>query len=262
MHAKKHLGQHFLQSTKVLSDITEASALKKDDVVLEIGPGKGVLTELLLNHVHRVIAVEKDPPLVAFLEQKFSQHTKRGEFTLIQGDILKLSLENILPDTYKVVANIPYYITGAIIRKLLSNTPVLPEQIVIMIQKEVAERIIAREGKESILSLSIKAYGTPRYVSTVKAGSFSPPPSVDSAILSIENINRDFFKTFSEELFFSLIHHGFSQKRKKLSNNISQYIANNENIFTKCGLEDNVRAEDLTLQKWKCLAETVAQSAK
>ena len=194
MKAKKSLGQHFLKSEKALSQIVDASDPVADDIILEIGPGHGVLTERLLSFAGKVIAIEKDKDLIPVLEEKFAQEIASEKFLLIHDDILKVDIATLhLPSsTYKLVANIPYYITGAIIEKFLS-TPYLPERMVLLMQKEVAERIIARDKKESILSIAVKAYGTPKMVGKVPPGAFVPPPTVDSAILLIENISRDFF---------------------------------------------------------------------
>src|SRR3990167_5903415 len=171
MRAKKSLGQHFLKSERALRTMVEAGKVTKEDTVLEIGPGRGVLTEKLLAVGCQVIAVEKDDGLFELLEQKFAKEIASSKLTLIHDDILnfKLKIEN-----YKLVANIPYNITGAILKKIL-ETDYQPETMVLLVQKEVAERIVGKRGsrastKESILSISVKAYGIPRYVETVKAG--------------------------------------------------------------------------------------------
>lgn len=263
MYAKKSLGQHFLRSERALSAIVDAGDVKADDLVLEIGPGQGALTERLLKLAGKVIAIEKDDLLYTFLQDKFSQEIAEGKFDLIHGDALAFdpaTLESYKNLEYKLIANIPYNITGAILRKFLS-AKVQPERMVVLVQKEVAERAVARGGKESLLSLSIKAYGTPRIVDTVKAGSFVPAPKVDSAVLAIENISRDFFKTISEETFFGAVHAGFSSKRKKLSSNLDMVFDKHEveKIFRELNLDENLRAEDATLSVWKQILEKAVQ---
>ncbi|MEK7574797.1 MAG: 16S rRNA (adenine(1518)-N(6)/adenine(1519)-N(6))-dimethyltransferase RsmA [Patescibacteria group bacterium] len=255
MFQKKSLGQNFLKSKKVLSDIVQAGKIQPGETVLEIGPGEGSLTEVLLSAGAKVVAVEKDRRLIPVLKQKFAKEIANGSLTLNEADILDFNPSSSLKaSSYKLIANIPYYITGMILEKFLSgeNPPTL---MVLMVQKEVAERIMARDGKESILSMSVKVYGTPRYVGTVKAGNFVPAPNVDSAILAIENISKKFFADVSEEKFFAVMKAGFAHKRKQLLGNLK---TNWPNITTetliKIGLNPKIRAEDLTLENWLVLA--------
>jgi 16S rRNA (adenine1518-N6/adenine1519-N6)-dimethyltransferase len=252
MHAKKSLGQHFLRSERALRAITDAGDLSEIDTVLEIGPGEGALTQELLDTGARVIAVEKDDNLFAYLEEKFDTETSTGQLELVHGDILKFESDQF----NKIVANIPYNITGAVIRKILSAEH-QPERIVLLVQKEVAERIVARDGKESILSISVKAYGIPRYVEKVLAGSFVPAPNVDSAIIAIEDISKDFFTNFDEERFFEMLRAGFHAKRKKLSSNLSGLLPKErvEGAFETLELDKNTRAEDISINIWQKLAQ-------
>ncbi|MEK7129077.1 MAG: 16S rRNA (adenine(1518)-N(6)/adenine(1519)-N(6))-dimethyltransferase RsmA, partial [Patescibacteria group bacterium] len=209
MKAKKSLGQNFLTSLAVVGDIVRAAKVTGGDVVVEVGPGKGILTAALLKYARRVIAVEKDDRLIPYLEEKFKEEIKNKNLTLIHGDILKLKIESLKLKTgsYKVVANIPYYITGQLLRFFLEHKN-KPSSITILVQKEVGQRIVARDGKESILSISVKLFGEPRYVRKVSASVFSPKPKVDSAILNIENI-RPPFKTKAEEgRFFKILKTG------------------------------------------------------
>lgn len=244
MKAKKHLGQHFLTSKPAVSKIISSSNLKKDDLVLEIGPGKGFLTEDLLKNCS-VLAVEKDPDMVSFLKEKFEKQIKNGQLEIIEGDILKMDFDNILNNKkYKLIANIPYYITGEIIRLFLESKN-KPEIITLLIQKEVAERIIAKNGKETILSLSVKFFGEPILIDTVKAGSFNPKPKVDSAIIQIKNIKqRDF-----EKNFFDLVKKAFSHKRKMFLANIKDDFEINpiKDYLIQNNITEKIRAEDLKL---------------
>jgi len=263
--AKKSLGQHFLTDTHILGKIVDAGNVSSKDVVLEIGPGRGALTRALLDSGARVVAVEKDEGLATLLREELKEYCEDARLVIIEGDIL--DMRTILQTellcvptkeeggaTYKVVANIPYYITGKILRFLFS-LDTLPASIVLLIQDEVARRITVQEGKkESILSLSIKAFGTPSYKGKIKAGSFSPAPKVDSAILSIDQISRDYFDTFTEIQFFDVIKKAFSQKRKTLQNTLFQ--DNKERgaqILKNFGLSATVRPEELTLEMWKKL---------
>lgn len=252
------LGQHFLRSASAVSAMIDAAHIDSETTVLEIGPGEGVLTKELLAHAKRVIAIEKDSALVKQLRETFAPEIKSGKLVLIEDDIRNVDITKIIGNDYVVSANIPYYITGEIIRTLLTSAH-QPKHIALLIQKEVATRIVARDKKESILSLSVKAYGTPRIVKTVPRGSFSPPPKVDSAILSIENISRDFFKAISEEQFFEIIRAAFGSKRKMLAGNLSS-LFNKEKIIAACSsceIAANARAEDVPLEKWRCLTEKI-----
>ncbi len=254
MYAKKSLGQNFLKSEKALNQIIESGELAFGDKVLEIGPGLGALTTKLLESGAKVIGVEKDDELYKELQTTFKIQIEKGGLELVHGDILEFTPGK---DGYKLIANIPYNITGAILEKFLSASN-QPELMVILVQKEVAERIVAKEGKESILSISVKVYGEPRFIDTVKAGSFVPAPSVDSAILAIYGISKQFFKEngVSEEHFFNVLRSGFASKRKKLSSNLGRVFdkAKVLKIFTELELDENTRAEDVDLEGWKSLS--------
>lgn len=243
MQQKKSLGQHFLRSSVYLNAVADAAEIKKGDTVLEVGPGEGTLTAVLLERGARVVAVEKDSRLIPVLNQKFAGKN----FEVAEADALEFepAFKN-----YKVVGNIPYYITGALLKKFLSGK-VQPATLVFLIQKEVAERI-ARSKKESILSLSVKAYGEPKYIKTVPSGAFSPSPKVDSAILRVANISRKHFKNKAhEEKFFELVKKGFSSKRKFLKSNLGKEYPN---ILKSVGVSEKARAEDVTLEQWLKLA--------
>lgn len=252
MFKKKSLGQHFLRTKSYLSAVANAASIQENEAMLEIGPGDGALTQELLAQGARVSAVEKDSRLIPVLQEKFSGK----HFELYEADALEFSLPaELIKNPWKLVGNIPYYITGALIKKFLSGHE-QPSLIVFLVQKEVAERI-ARSKKESILSLSVKAYGTPRYIKTVPRGAFSPPPNVDSAILLIENISRSRFKnTTHEEKFFELLHAGFGHKRKLLKRNLETVLGKKAaEIIQKAGIGESARAEDVPLGHWLLLAD-------
>lgn len=250
--AKKSLGQNFLRSAKALREIVEAADLSTTDTVLEIGPGEGVLTAELLQKAGRVLAVEKDDRLIPLLQQKFASEILDGKFILIHGDVLELDFSNYVEhQQYKVVANIPYYITGLLLPLILSNS-IQPSRAVFLVQKEVADRIAARDGKESILSMSVKAYGIPRVVSKVPRGAFVPAPNVDSAIIEISKISKDFFinHNITEEKFFTTLKKGFAHKRKLLKSNLEA----TEEQLVSINIDPQTRAEDLSLEEWGNLA--------
>lgn len=256
--AKKSLGQNFLTSHQVIEDMVEVGAIDSHDIVVEAGPGKGILTERLLACARQVIAVEKDPRLVLHLAFKFKREIEEKKLMLITGDILTFdpSSQYLQAGGFKIVANIPYYLTGNFLRHFLSEV-VAPSRMVLLLQREVVERIVAQNKKESLLSLSVKAYGTPKYIETVPAELFTPRPRVDSAVILIENISKDFFKHMEEGQFFAVLKTGFAQKRKKLVSNLSALAPKEEvaKLFAKHDIPENVRAEDVPLHKWKALAQ-------
>ena len=247
--AKKSLGQHFLHNRHYLEMVADAAVVEKGETILEIGPGEGALTAVLLEHGTKVVALEKDARLIEVLREKF----KGQKFEVIEGDALKYEPKF---KKYKVVGNVPYYITGALFKKFMSGKN-QPQALVFLIQKEVAERI-ARSKKESILSLSIKAYGTPTYIKSVPAGAFVPPPKVDSAILQVSNISRTNFKNKKhEERFFELLKAGFGQKRKLLASNIKNLLGENHSaLLQNTNIDLKARAEDVPLEAWLELSKS------
>jgi 16S rRNA (adenine1518-N6/adenine1519-N6)-dimethyltransferase len=255
--AKKSLGQNFLTSQTALRAMATAGNVKAGDTVLEIGPGKGALTEVLLKFGAHVIAVEKDRDLIPILEEKFAEQIKSKQLELIEGDILDFDIKKYKIKKYKVIANIPYYITGLLIRLFLESD-LQPETIVLLVQKEVADRIVARDKKESILSLSVKAYGEPKYILKVSKKLFRPAPKVDSAIIAINSISKGAFKNKKEEeRYFMIIKAGFAHKRKMLMGNLAE-LASRERLaeaFRTLDIPDTARAEDVPLQKWVALAK-------
>lgn len=261
MLPKKSLGQNFLTSIPARIAIVKAGDLSSSDTVLEIGPGKGFLTKGILESGAKVVALEKDRELIPILSEAFASEISSGQLTLLEGDALEFDptsvlplpiTHNLQPASYKLIANIPYYITGAILSRYLSS-PHQPSTMVVLVQKEVAERVCAKDGKESLLSLSVKCYGEPKLVYRVSRGSFFPIPNVDSGVLQIKNITRANFKNqYHEALFFKLIHAGFAHKRKFAISNIKQVFPLNDipSLFKEVGLSEKVRAEDVLLHTW------------
>ncbi|MDO8593386.1 MAG: 16S rRNA (adenine(1518)-N(6)/adenine(1519)-N(6))-dimethyltransferase RsmA [bacterium] len=253
MHAKKSLGQNFLMHARIAERIALSAKLTPDAVVLEIGPGTGMLTRELLKLAGKVVAVEADEELFEKLKTDFANEIANGHLELIHGDIRNWDFEMYLNSrysvkdgtcNYQIVANIPYYLTGEIFRMFL-ETDNQPSSMTLLVQKEVADRIVARDGKESILSLSVKAYGTPKREFTVPCGAFKPVPKVDSAVLTIRGISRKHFKSRGkEQLFFSLIRAGFAHKRKFVRKNLSAARLPAGN------LPEKARAEDVPLSGW------------
>ena len=255
LFAKKSLGQHFLNSPAALAQIVGAGDLVAGETVLEIGPGTGILTDALLKAGSRVIAIEKDDRAIDLLRSKFAQAIAAGTLVLHHGDALEMDRASLglSGGSYKLIANIPYYITGQILETFLEHAP-RPSKMVLLVQKEVAERIVARDGKESILSISVKAFGTPRIVAKVPRGAFVPPPTVDSAILEISGISDSHFSQNNLEIrrFFEIVKAGFAHKRKILKSNLSGLISEPKiaEIWPTIGLDEKVRAEDLVPRQW------------
>ena len=276
--ARKSLGQHFLMHPSIAERIADAASISTLDTELEIGPGTGMLTKSLLARAKKVIAIETDAELVETLQARFVDEIKNRRLTLIHGDIrdirdirdtyLSLTVGN--NKYYRVVANIPYYLTGEILRMFLSAQQ-KPRSMTLLVQKEVAERIVARKsarggsasgGKESILSVAVKTYGAPKYHFTVPRGAFIPPPKVDSAVLSIENISSDAFASPREEKwFFDVVHAGFAHKRKKLLGNLGIIAGRDraERALGTAGVSSDARAEDVPPFAWRALAKALSK---
>lgn len=250
------MGQNFLVDERVLEEIIKTAGIKPTDTVLEIGPGTGILTKELAKAAGKVIAIEKDKKIIGLLKENLEgfQNIK-----IIQGDVLQLeNLEQL--EHYKLVANLPYYITSPIIRKFLENPPfsIQPEIMVLMVQKEVGQRICARPPDMNLLAISVQFYSTPEIISYVSKNSFWPRPKVDSAIIKIVP-DKNNAREVSADLFFKIVKAGFSQPRKQLLNNFSK-ILKLEKTKTAAWLSQNKisekqRAETLSLKDWLKLAE-------
>lgn len=256
LRADKKLGQNFLQDPFALESIAAAAQIEPSDTVLEIGPGLGSLTRYLAASARQVIAVELDADLIPPLQAVTSTY---DNIQIIHGDILKISPRELIrkPD-YLVVANIPYYITSAIIRHLLESDN-KPRRIVLTIQKEVADRICAKPGDMSLLALSVQVYGQPRIVKRIPANAFFPAPKVDSAVLCVDIYPSPQIPSESINTFFKLIKAGFSQKRKTLRNSLSSGLhippPTAEEMLTKAGIDPMRRAETLSIDEWRSLCE-------
>jgi 16S rRNA (adenine1518-N6/adenine1519-N6)-dimethyltransferase len=257
MQPKKSLGQNFLMHRQIAERIVDAAKVNEADTVLEIGPGTGMLTRALLAKAGKVIAVEADHELVPKLEEDFADEIFSKKLEIIESDIRAFNSKTIKGE-YKLVANIPYYITGEIIRQFLTAAH-KPTSLAILVQKEVAVRI-AREPKESLLSLSVKAYGTPKYEFTVPKGAFFPAPNVDSAVLSVSDIHMPFTNETVEARFFEILHAGFAHKRKRLAKNLEDVApaVKVTDAFIKADIDTNARAEEIPLEKWQILAQELS----
>ena len=250
----KSLGQHWLEDHLVLEQIASYAALSDQDTVLEVGPGLGTLTRVLAQQAGKVVAVEFDRELANVLQ---NQHIKKTE--VISADFLHFDL-NTLPAGYKVVANVPYYITSKIIEKLLTdqNSPSLS---VLLVQKEVAERLAAVGGKHSILSISAQLFCDVRLGEVVPAEMFTPPPKVDSQVVVLKPHSKPLFENFDEKLFFRTVKAGFSEKRKKLMSSLAGGLGiekdQAKSLLEKVGIDPNQRAENISLGEWWQLAQKV-----
>jgi 16S rRNA (adenine1518-N6/adenine1519-N6)-dimethyltransferase len=248
LRARKGLGQHFLIDGEVLERITSAAELAPGDVIVEVGPGLGVLTRELARKAGRVIAIELDNRLAALLKQTLAN---LNNVTIINEDVLKIEPKNLATD-YKVVANLPYYITSPVLRHFL-EAAAKPKLMILMVQKEVAETIIATPGKMSLLSVSVQFYGEARIISPVPAACFYPPPKVDSAILRLDPHPQPRLAV-DEGGFFEVVRAGFTAPRKQLVNSLAQGLgASKSEVLSRlerANIAPRRRAETLTLEEW------------
>ncbi len=262
LHADKRLGQNFLQDPFALEAIASAAEIQPTDTVLEIGPGLGSLTRYLAASAKQVIAVELDRDLLIPLRAVIASY---HNVQVIRGDILKLSLQKLITEkNYIVAANIPYYITSAVIRHLLESDA-KPRRIVLTVQREVAERICAKPGDMSLLALSVQVYGNPHIAARIPAEAFFPAPKVDSAVLSVDIYPSPLIKSELIESFFKMIKAGFSQKRKTLRNSLSSALhistTDSAQMLLKANIDPMRRAETLSIEEWQNLCEIKTDSA-
>ena len=270
LQPRKSLGQNFLIDPVHLAKIVAVAELTPADTVLEIGPGPGVLTRLLAEKAGQVIAVELDPHMVNLLKNEYG-HLEN--LTVVEADILKTDLGRLLssieqkpqpptpdprPPGYKVVANLPYYITSAVIRHLLESSP-RPERVVVTVQKEVAQRMVAKPGQMSLLAVSVQFYGQPSLAHHIPAGAFYPAPKVDSAVVRIDTFAQPPVAVADADRFFRVVKAGFGQKRKQLKNALAaglhRPMPQITEALTSATIDPTRRAETLTLEEWSRLAE-------
>lgn len=256
----KSLGQHWLKNRDILLHIAQHAELTDQDTVLEIGPGPGTLTSILLSQAKTVIAVEFDEALANKLPGQFPGK----DLQVIHSDILSFDLSQ-LPAGYKVVANVPYYITSKIVQ-LLMTADNKPAVVVLLVQKEVAERLAAVGGKHSILSVSAQLFADVRLGDKVPAHFFEPAPKVDSQVVILEPHKQDLFENFDQKEFFRIVKAGFSAKRKKLISSLSAGLAMDKDqmsaILKKVDIDQNQRAENLSLQQWWKLTRELKNDTK
>lgn len=263
LRLNKRLGQNFLTNSLYLQRIVEAAELNAEDIVLEVGAGLGPLTELLLEAAQQVVAVEVDRGFTHILEDRFADRTN---LVLYHEDILKTNITKLLrpisqseSPSYKCVANIPYYITSAVMRHLLESD-CQPELIVLLMQKEVAQRIIAPPGNLSLLAVGVQFYGQPEIIDTIPAGAFYPAPKVDSAILRVRPYPDTRYPVEDADLFWRVVKAGFGQKRKQLKNSLNaglpQFNAQQvQTALQKAEIDLKRRAQTLTIEEWVRLCE-------
>lgn len=248
MQPNKSLGQHWLYDESTLNSIADQAKIIPGDTVLEIGPGLGTLTEVLLTSTKNLIAVEFDEALAEQLEQKFDKTSLK----IVNQDILKFNFSE-LPDGYKIVANIPYYLTSKLIR-LICETDSKFSRAVLLVQKEVAERVCAEPGQTSLLSISTQFYCQVSLGQIVPASLFTPPPKVDSRVLILDRRSEALFDV-NEKQFFRLVKAGFSERRKKLRSSLSGGLSISKSAATtlleSAGINPDLRAQNLSLEQWR-----------
>jgi 16S rRNA (adenine1518-N6/adenine1519-N6)-dimethyltransferase len=268
---RKSLGQHFLIDETVLECILSAAELSPGDIVVEVGPGLGILTEGLAKQGAQVIAVELDPKLVALLKRRLAAFP---DVKIINADILRVTPRQILESRsavsalfqgYKVIANLPYYITSPLLRHFFEALP-QPSEMIVMVQKEVGEAMVATPGSMSLLSVKTQFYSKPSIVSYVLPSSFYPPPRVDSVILRLDVYSQPPIDVPNPASFFDVVMHGFSSPRKQLRNSLAHSLDMPPTQVTllleKTGIEGERRAETLSLQEWRELWKVFAPFSK
>jgi len=259
--AKKSLGQHFLNNQHVPKVMADAASVQEGDIVVEIGPGTGVLTKELLVRGAKVIALEADERAIASLNETFADEIMAQKLVISHTDVRNFNMTElgVSQGKYKVVANIPYYLSGLLFRTFL-ETQLHPSDLVFLVQREVAERI-ARDTKESILSLSVKVFGEPKYIKTVGKGNFNPPPKIDSAVIAVRNVSHTKLGSISADFFFEIVHLAFKSKRKQLIGNLSSSYGRDAliSLFNSLQIPLDVRGEDIHINMWIELCSKIKQ---
>ncbi len=262
--AKKSLGQHFLTSDIVPGWMCDAADLQPEELVVEIGPGTGVLTKELLQRGAVVHAIETDNRSIVVLQQRFADEISTGRLHLYAADIkhgYPKELQPVLTKTpFKVIANIPYYLSGFILRLILENT-IQPTTVSVLMQKEVVERI-ARDPELSLAALGVRVFGTPKFFKKVSAGHFTPRPRVESAILKITTIGFHAVSKEDIDHFFLVAKTGFAHKRKFLLKNLKNVWTETEihTAFMHAGVASNIRAENLSIEQWVTVAKSLPKT--
>ncbi len=259
INPKKSLGQNFLHDPGTLEKIVAAAEIRPDDTVLEVGPGTGMLTERLAPVAKKVIAVEIDGRLKPLLDIQFEPYSN---IEVVYQDFLTTNVTELVGEgDFVVVANVPYYITSAILRHILESDH-RPRRLVLTMQVEVAERLIATPDDMSVLAVSVQFYGIPRIVNRIKPAAFWPRPDVDSAVVLIDVYDQPPVDVPSEKLFFRVVRAGFGQKRKQLRNSLGSGLSIKSevagNLLEQAGIDPRRRAETLTLEEWAALTRAVA----
>ncbi|MDX9893778.1 MAG: 16S rRNA (adenine(1518)-N(6)/adenine(1519)-N(6))-dimethyltransferase RsmA [Patescibacteria group bacterium] len=265
INPQRSKGQNFLASSEILDQIVEIAAITNQDLILEVGPGLGVLTEKLVAKANRVVSVELDDKLFNFLKTKFINHQN---LTLVNNDILKWELpDDFGIQPYKIVANLPYNISSNFLKKFLTSAN-KPISMTLLLQKEVAQRIVAGAGQLSLLGVSVQLYGNPVLAAVVGKENFWPRPQVDSAILKIDNIKTpkqvdNFLNGLSEKFFWQILRIGFAAKRKQLQNNLSSGLKIEskiiQNLLKQANFDPKIRAQNLAVSDWVRLGLLINQ---
>lgn len=260
INPNKLRGQNFCIEPGVLQAMVNEADLKSGETILEIGPGLGFLTEKLLATGNKVIAVEVESHFIKIL----SKLEVLGDLQVLHADALEVYLEKYLPENYSVVSNLPYSITGGIIKRLLTIKPA-PRQVTVLLQREVAERMVAPVGRMSLLALAVQLYSYPKIVRHVSPQSFWPAPKVESSIIKMNQVGKvNQLTSNQEKLLWQIAKLGFANKRKQLHNNISKSINCDSNQLKKylieLGLDEKVRAQQLSVRQWIDLAKMIGNS--
>ena len=260
---RKGLGQHYLTDTNILDGIVTAAELPPDAVVIEVGPGPGTLTAKLAHRAGRLVSVELDTRLAPLLADLYADE---AHVHIVQGDVLTLSPDQLLNSTggiapYFVIANLPYYITSPLLRHFLEAEPA-PERMVVTIQLDVAQRIIAKPPQMSILAVAVQAYAQPEIVRRLPPGAFYPPPKVHSAVLRLDRLPNPLVSPEQRQHFFAIVRAGFGQKRKTLRNSLSSGLKLSprqiEDTLVAVGISPKQRAQELDLQQWLAINKALA----
>jgi len=262
IHLLKRLGQNFLIDKNIVRKIIKTAELKSTDIILEVGPGLGVLTKEIAKYAKKIITVEKDPRMIKSLRKNLQEFKN---IKIIQEDILKFKITNFKFQNYKIIANLPFYITAPVIRKFLEADNA-PERMVLVIQKEVAQRICAKPPKMNLLAVSVQFYAAPKIISYIPKKSFRPKPKVDAAIIKIipHKKYKDINSCAKRQALFRVVRVGFSHPRKQLVNNLLAMDLSNglklnkkklSALLLKHGIKPSQRAETLTIDDWLKLSK-------